>query len=242
MAEKVLEATREYNTAFRDRLGLADKPLPEAASRGKIADLPEEGTSRPDGGLAWSPAWFDFLQAECPDTVNPSLWRHAQLNAISGLFEVAQDVWQVRAADYANMTIIAGKTGWIIVDPLLTRETAQASLKLVNDTLGFRPVSAVLVTHTHADHFGGLGGVVAEGDDTPIYVPEHFMDYAGSEGVLGGNHTSRRAVDQFGLALPMGPEGLVDGGIGKTVARGYRGFRQPTHEIGDSDEIGRAHV
>lgn len=236
MASKVLEATREYNAAFRDRLGLSDKPLPEAASRGKIADLPQEGISRPDGGLAWNPAWFDFLEAECPDTVNPALWRHAQLNAISGLFEVAQDVWQVRAADYANMTIIAGKTGWIIVDPLLTRETAQASLKLVNDTLGFRPVSAVLVTHTHADHFGGLGGVVAEGDDTPIYVPEHFMNYAGSEGVLGGNHTSRRAVDQFGLALPMGPEGLVDGGIGKTVARGYRGFRQPTHEIGDSDE------
>ena len=235
MEHKVLEATRRYNAALSDRLGLTHKPMPEAAYRGKIANLPEGGVERPDGGLAWNTAWFDFLQADCPDTVNPTLWRHAQLNAISGLFEVAQGVWQVRAADYANMTIIAGESGWIIVDPLLARETAQASLQLVNDTLGFRTVSAVLVTHTHADHFGGLGGVVAEGEDTPIYVPENFMDYAGSEGVLGGNHTSRRAIDQFGLALPMGPEGLVDGGIGKTVARGYRGFRQPTHEIGDRD-------
>lgn len=233
MENKILKATRLYNAAHSDRLGLANKPMPEAAYRGKLANLPEGGVRRPDGGVAWDTAWFDFLKTDCPDTVNPALWRHAQLNAISGLFEVAENVWQVRAADYANMTIIAGQSGWIIVDPLLTEESAQTSLQLVNDTLGFRAVSAVLVTHTHADHFGGLGGVMSEGEDIPLYVPEDFMNYAGSEGVLGGNHTSRRAIDQFGLALPMGPEGLVDGGIGKTLSRGYRGFRQPTHEIGE---------
>lgn len=228
-------STRQFNARVRKRLNLDNPTISEAAERGKIADLPAGGIGRADGGKAWDPAWFSFLQEDCPETVNPSLWRHAQLNAISGLFEVTDGVWQVRAADYANMSIIAGASGWIIVDPLLTRETAQASLKLVNDTLGHRPVSAVLVTHTHADHFGGLGGVVGEGDDIPIYVPEDFMNYAAAEGVLGGNHTSRRAIDQFGLALPFGPEGLVDGGIGKTVARGYRGFREPTREIGEND-------
>lgn len=235
MTTRVYSSTRQFNARVRKRLNLDNPTISEAAERGKIADLPAGGIGRADGGKAWDPAWFSFLQEDCPETVNPSLWRHAQLNAISGLFEVTDGVWQVRAADYANMSIIAGASGWIIVDPLLTRETAQASLKLVNDTLGHRPVSAVLVTHTHADHFGGLGGVVGGGDDIPIYVPEDFMNYAAAEGVLGGNHTSRRAIDQFGLALPFGPEGLVDGGIGKTVARGYRGFREPTREIGEND-------
>lgn len=235
MSETVFPSTAQFNAAVRDRLVLDSSTITEAAQRGKIADLPEGGISRPEGGKAWDPAWFAFLEADCPATVNPALWRHAQLNAVSGLFEVTQGVWQVRSADYANMTVIAGDSGWIVVDPLLTRETAQTALALVNDTLGARPVSAVLVTHTHADHFGGLGGVVAEGADTPIYVPKDFMIYAAAEGVLGGNHTSRRAIDQFGLALPFGPEGLVDGGIGKTVARGYRGFREPTHEIGEED-------
>ena len=150
MTAQVYNSTRQFNARFRDRLDLESPEMLEAAKRGKLADLPAGGILRPDGGKAWDPAWFAFLQDECPDTANPSLWRHAQLNAISGLFQVTDGVWQVRAADYANMSIIAGDSGWIIVDPLLTRETAQASLQLVNDTLGHRPVSAVLVTHTHA--------------------------------------------------------------------------------------------
>ena len=235
MTSHVYNSTRQFNARVKERLDLQSPEMLEAAQRGKLADLPAGGIFRPDSGKAWDPAWFAFLEEECPDTANPSLWRHAQLNAISGLFQVTDSVWQVRAADYANMSVIAGTSGWIIVDPLLTRETAQASLRLVNDTLGHRPVSAVLVTHTHPDHFGGLGGVVGEGEDIPIYAPEEFMTYAAAEGVLGGNHTSRRAIDQFGLALPFGLEGLIDGGIGKTVARGFRGFREPNTEIGESD-------
>ncbi|MEM7379467.1 MAG: alkyl sulfatase dimerization domain-containing protein, partial [Pseudomonadota bacterium] len=190
-----------------------------------------------DGGVAWDLGWFDFLDGPCPDTVNPSLWRHAQLNALSGLFEVCDGVWQLRACDYANMTVVRGDTGWILIDPLMTAETAAAALQLVNDTLGARPVSAVLVTHTHPDHFGGLRGVTA--DNPSITVPDRFMDFVASEGVLGGNHTSRRAVDQFGIALPMGPTGMVDGGIGKTVARGTRGFVTPTDVIRETGETRR---
>ena len=128
MTAQVYNSTRQFNARFRDRLDLESPEMLEAAKRGKLADLPAGGILRPDGGKAWDPAWFAFLQDECPDTANPSLWRHAQLNAISGLFQVTDGVWQVRAADYAIMSIIAGDSGWIIVDPLLTRETAQASL------------------------------------------------------------------------------------------------------------------
>ncbi|WP_439144069.1 alkyl/aryl-sulfatase [Planktotalea sp.] len=220
--------TNKANAAIANRLPLARADAERDASRGWLASL-KGPVMRADGGVAWDPAWFDFLATDCPDTANPSLWRHAQLNAKHGLFEVTDGVWQARGCDYANMTIIRGDSGWILVDPLMTSESSAAALALVNDTLGQRPVSAVLVTHTHPDHFAGLRGVTS--DNPPIYAPEHFMDYAAAEGVLGGNHTSRRAVDQFGIALPIGPEGMIDGGIGKTVARGNRGFVVPTDYI-----------
>lgn len=226
-------STEAQNTNVAKALSTLTDADFDAARRGFIAGL-DGPVLRADGGVAWDPAWFDFLDAPCPPTVHPSLWRHAQLNAIHGLFEVTDDVWQARGCDYANMTVIRGETGWILVDPLMTRETSSAALALVNKHLGERRVSAILVTHTHPDHFGGLRGVTA--DNPPIFAPEHFMDFAASEGVLGGNHTSRRAIDQFGIRLPFGPEGLVDGGIGKTVARGARGFAEPTDYIRETGE------
>ena len=225
--------TKAANATVANRLPLDRSDAERDASRGWLASL-KGPVLRADGGVAWDPAWFDFLQGECPDTANPSLWRHAQLNAKHGLFEVTEGVWQARGCDYANMTIIRGDTGWILVDPLMTRESSAAALNLVNETLGTRPVSAVLVTHTHPDHFAGLRGVTS--DNPPIYAPEHFMDYAAAEGVMGGNHTSRRAVDQFGIALPISPIGMIDGGIGKTVARGSRGFVEPTEYISKTGE------
>ncbi len=234
----VLPSTAAYNRAVAERLPLEDRQAFEDASRGLIATLPEGPVTRGDGGEAWNSAWFDFLDAPCPDSVNQSLWRHGQLNKISGLFEVCDGVWQARGCDYANITVVRGDTGWIIVDPLMTRETSSAVLHMINDTLGPRPVSAVVVTHCHPDHFGGIKGVV--GDDPaaypPIYAPEHFTTYAASEGILGGNAMARRATYQFGIGLPWGAEGLVDGGIGKTPGRGTRGFAPPTEHISTTGE------
>ncbi|MEL7099308.1 MAG: alkyl sulfatase dimerization domain-containing protein [Pseudomonadota bacterium] len=230
MPHPVFPATAAANAA---------QSLPAAqeaeARRGHIAPLPRP-VLRADGGAAWDPAWFDFLDGPCPASVHPALWQHAQLNAIHGLFEVCPGVWQLRGCDYANMTLIEGATGWIVVDPLMTVETSAAALRLANETLGASPVSAVLVTHCHPDHFAGIRGVIGDEDWPPIYAPEHFTAYAASEGVLGGNAMARRATYQFGLGLPWGPEGLVDGGIGKTPGRGTRGFAPPSETIRETGE------
>lgn len=230
----LLAATARANTAVAERLPLGEQSDFEAATRGKVANVPEGGILAPNGSKAWDIADFDFLKGECTNTVNPSLWRMGQLNAIAGIFEVTEGVWQARAFDYANMTIIAGETGWILVDPLMAKQASAAALKAANEALGERPVSAVIITHTHPDHFGGIRGVVDADNPPPIYAPEAFMEYAASEGVLGGNHTSRRAIYQFGITLEAGPEGLIDGGIGKTVAKGERTFVAPSEFVGQT--------
>ncbi len=236
--QKPLTDVLQKQTLAANKASVAALPLQDAgdfaaATKGHIASLPQGGIAAPDGRVAWDIADFDFLDADCPETVNPSLWRMAQLNKISGLFEVTSGVWQARACDYANMSVVQGQTGWILIDPLMSRETSEAALKMVNDALGHQPVSAIVITHTHPDHFGGLKGVT--GDDPnnypPIYAPAEFMQYAASEGVLGGNHTSRRAIYQFGITLGASATGVVDGGIGKTVAKGRRTFVKPTHYV-----------
>ena len=234
----IFPTTRVYNEEVAERLPLDNQQAFEDAKRGWLASLPAGGVKRADGSTAWDIGWFDFQNAPCPPSVNPSLWRHAQLNNIDGLFEVCDGVWQARACDYANMTIIRGDTGWIVVDPLVARETAAATLALVNQTLGERPVSAVLVTHCHPDHFAGIRGIV--GDDPvqfpPIYVPENFTEAAASEGIMAGTAMFRRSMFQFGVGLPIGETGKVDGGIGKMPAQGTRTFAAPSEFIRETGE------
>src|SRR5215208_5594572 len=171
-------------TAAKNRELAAALPLDaprdaELAARGHVAPLPGP-VAGPDGATAWDPdAGGAFLGAEAPPEVNPSLWRHARLSARHGLFEVGAGIWQVRGADVSNITFVAGETGWIVVDALTTAETARAALALVTERAGERPVRAVLYTHTHIDHFGGLRGIVSDEDlagGVRIIAPDGFLE------------------------------------------------------------------
>ncbi len=234
-AGEATEATRAANAALAARLPLDEPTDLRDARRGLLAQIEGEAILAADGSVVWSIPQFDFLEAPAPDTVNPSLWRQSQLAAIHGLFEVADGLWQVRGYDLAVMSIIKGETGWIIVDPLTAVETAAAALKLVNDTLGARPVTGVLYTHSHADHFGGARGVITEEDiaarNVPVIAPEGFSEHAVAENLLAGNHMSRRAVLMFGNTLPRSAQGHVGSGLGPGLPQGTVSLVLPTEEV-----------
>ena len=229
------EATRAANDAIAARLPL-DEPTDFAdAARGRIAQIKEPAILGDDGQVVWQVPQFDFLAADAPDTVNPSLWRQSRLAAEHGLFEVAPGIWQVRGYDLSVMSVIEGKTGWIIVDPLTSVETARAALKLVNDTLGARPVTGMIYTHSHADHFGGARGVITEEDaikrKVPILAPIGFLEHAVSENLIAGNQMSRRAVLMFGRTLARGPDAHVGSGLGPALPGGTTSLIAPTEEV-----------
>ncbi|WP_273420920.1 alkyl/aryl-sulfatase [Curvibacter lanceolatus] len=209
----------------------------EAAQRGFIASLPDAATIRnPDGSVAWTLKGFEFLQQErVPDTVNPSLWRQAQLNMLHGLFKVTDRIYQIRGFDLANMTIIEGDSGLIVVDPLTTDTVAAAGLALYREHRGNKPVKAVIYSHSHVDHYGGVKGVASAQDvgagRVAIYAPQGFMEEAVSENVLAGNAMSRRALFQFGHLLPRGERQQVDAGLGKYISRGQVTLIAPTKLI-----------
>jgi alkyl sulfatase BDS1-like metallo-beta-lactamase superfamily hydrolase len=225
--------TRARNTAPAVELDPADF---ERASRGLIATHPTGVIDAPQG-VVWDVNRYAFITPDSPnpDTVHPSLWRQAQLNNIHGLFEVAPGIWQARGYDISNITFIAGESGWVIIDPLTAAPCARACLDLANATLGERPVVAVIYTHSHADHFGGVLGVTSREDVAAgrcqIIAPEHFMREAISENVIAGYAMSRRAAYQFGPLLPPSPRGHVDCGLGKAVPFWQPDLIAPTIEI-----------
>ncbi len=233
-------ATRAANAEMARALPFADVEDEDFARRGFISAWSEPQIRAADGRVVWDFTAYDYLRGPAPETVNPSLWRHAGLLAQSGLFRVNERIYQVRGFDVSNMTIIVGESGLIIVDPLTSAEVAAAALTLARRTLGDLPVRAVIYTHSHADHFGGVRGVVDAADVTAgrvrIIAPEGFMEHAISENVIAGNAMSRRAAYQFGAALPRGPEGQVSSGIGLAISAGAITLLPPTHLIAHTGE------
>jgi alkyl sulfatase BDS1-like metallo-beta-lactamase superfamily hydrolase len=173
-------------------------------------------------------AYTRVLSGDCPDTVNPSLWRQCQLTSIQGLFEVTAGIYQVRGIEISNMTLVEGDTGVIVIDPLVSAECAAAGLALYRGHRGDRPVTAVIYTHSHIDHFGGVLGVVDPGADVPIVAPEHFLEHAVSENVYAGTAMLRRGVYQAGTSLPISATGALGMGLGTGASAGHVGLIAPT--------------
>jgi alkyl sulfatase BDS1-like metallo-beta-lactamase superfamily hydrolase len=231
-------ATRAVHERFERLLPFEDDRDFDLAEKGLLARkdplrIPTDNEESP--ALAWDMTKYGFIEGGPPDSVNPSLWRQAKLNTIQGLFEVVDGIYQVRGYDLSNISFIAGKTGWIVLDPLITVEAARAALSLVNETLGERPVVAVLYSHSHADHFGGVRGVTTaeevEAGRVRIVASEGFSHHAVSENVVAGNVMTRRAGYMFGRLLEPGPTGRVDAGLGKTTSVGRVSMIAPTDII-----------
>ncbi|MFN8523261.1 MAG: alkyl sulfatase dimerization domain-containing protein [Chloroflexota bacterium] len=233
--------TRTRNRAMRDALPFHETQDFEDARRGFLGTWPEAEIRHADGRVVWSLADEPFMDSdEAPDTVNPSLWRQAQLNKLHGLFKVTDGIYQVRGFDASNMTVIEGNRGVIVIDPMISIETAAAGLALYRHHRGERPVTAVIITHCHVDHYGGIRGVVTEDDvrsgRLDVIAPDQFMETVVAESVLPGPARNRRQQYQFGTLLPRGPRGQVDIGMAKTLSRGTISLIPPTHSITDPIE------
>ncbi len=228
--------TKHINNSFLAKLPFSNKQDFEDAQRGFIAALPEGNVKLNDGTIIWDLNKYAFLKDDkVPDTVNPSLWRIAQLNMNNGLFKVTDRIYQIRGFDLSNMTIIEGDTGIIIFDPLISKEVAKAGLDLYYSNRPKKPVIAVLFTHSHIDHYGGVKGVVSEDDvkagKVQIIAPSGFLEESISENVYAGNAMSRRAQYQYGAFLEPGPRGQIDAGLGKSTSLGEVTLIPPTVTI-----------
>jgi alkyl sulfatase BDS1-like metallo-beta-lactamase superfamily hydrolase len=234
--------TSQLQDNLRNSLPFDDQRDFEESRRGFIAEPDSRQILAANGRVVWDMTRYDFLLEDTDfDSIHPSLQRQATLNMNFGLYEVVPDfIYQVRGFDLANMTIVRGESGWVLFDVLLTSQTAAAALRLVNEQLGELPVRAVVYSHSHIDHFGGVRGVISEQDAqsgvVQIIAPSGFMEEAISENVYAGNAMSRRAGLQYGRGIPSGPFGQVDSAIGKALAAGTTGLIAPTLVIEDSYE------
>jgi alkyl sulfatase BDS1-like metallo-beta-lactamase superfamily hydrolase len=201
-----------------------------ASDRGFIAALDPMVITADDGRVVWDMDW-GFLDAECPSTANPSLWRQAQLTAKHGLYKVTDGIYQVRGFDMSNMTLVEGETGVIVIDPLISEEVAAAALALYRAHRGDRAVTAVIYTHAHLDHFGGVLGVVDADTEVPILAPEHFLEHAVSENVYAGTAMLRRSMYYAGINLDKSPTGTLGIGLGAGGSTGTPGLIAPTVDI-----------
>ena len=225
--------TERANAAVRQAMTMNDNQDFEDATRGLMAQLKDPIVKAADGRVVWNTQRYEFVKGDPPATVNPSLWREQKLNTAAGLFKVVDGVYQIRGYDMANMTLVEGASGWIVIDTLFTEDMARAGLKLAMETLkSSKPVVAVIYTHSHVDHFGGVRGVVDEADvrsgKVKLIAPDGFMDNAIAENVLAGNAMSRRANYMYGISLPANDKGSVGTGLGLTLSNGAPGLIPPT--------------
>jgi alkyl sulfatase BDS1-like metallo-beta-lactamase superfamily hydrolase len=185
------------------------------------------------GRVVWDSGAFDYLKADCPPTANPSLWRQAQLLARQGLYQVTERIYQVRGLDLSNMTLVEGDTGVIVIDPLVSMETAAAALALYREHRGQRPVTGLIYTHSHVDHFGGARGVLPQESRSgaPVIAPAGFMDNAVSENIYAGNAMTRRAIYMYGNQVRPAPDGQISAGLGMTPSTGTVSLIPPTVDI-----------
>ena len=229
-------ATKAANAAMAAPLPFSDVRDFEAAKKGLIAPVPDGVVRTAGGTVLWNLGEYAFVEGElAPVTVNPSLWRIARLNMANGLFKVTDRLYQLRGFDIANMTVIEGASGLIVIDPLTTAEVSRAALEHYFAHRPRRAVVAVIYTHSHIDHYGGVRGVIDEADvragTVAVIAPAGFMEAVSGENVLAGLPMMRRAQFQFGSMLPRGPRGQVDAGLGKGVARGTPGLIAPSLSI-----------
>src|ERR1700734_1221370 len=224
MPEQAAE-TGPIGADFSDRRDFAN------ADRGFLGALEPMVIKAADGRVVWDMDSWGFLDGDCPDTVNPSLWRQAQLTAKHGLFEVTDGIYQVRGFDMSNMTLVESDHGVIVIDPLISAEVAAAAIALYRAHRGDRAVVAVIYTHAHLDHFGGVLGVVDADTSVPILAPEHFLEHAVSENVYAGGAMLRRGAYHTGMNLPINAAGMIGVGLGSGTSMGTSGLIAPTLDI-----------
>ena len=232
------EHTLLANSSFVDHELIDSDEDFNNAQRGMIALAPDTGPPGHDGKPIWDRSDNLFAKTAAPDTVNPSLWRQARLNSYRGLFEVQEGIFQIRGFDLANMTLIKSENGWIIIDPLTTIESTKAALDFAELHLGTIIPTAVIISHSHIDHFGGIQNVIGRSDDhdLPIITPSGFLYEATSENILAGPAMTRRAAYMMGLELETSVFGHVDSGLGKRVISGSTSIAKPNIEISKSEE------
>ena len=240
--KEATQYTAEKNKAVYDILDFNDEQEFEFAERGLLASPEALEITDESGEVVWSQKAFAFVEdKKAPDTSNPSLWRHSQLNHLYGLFEVTDGIYQVRGYDLANIPFIEGSTGWIIFAPLTNVETSKAALKLINDTLGERPVTGIVISHPHTDHYNGIKGIVSEEEvterDIPIIVPNGFVESAVSENVYAGNAMLRRADYMYGKNLEPGEKTRLAVGLGIGVPIGTASYISPNDIIMETGEL-----
>ena len=235
-SDRIAAQNRESLAAlpFADQDDFAD------ARRGLVAPFEPATVETAEGRTAWELESYGFLDADPPDTAHPSLWRQSQLSLPAGLFEMAPGFYQLRGFDLSNMHVIEGEEGIVVVDPLVSAETAAAALALYREQRGERPVTGLIYTHSHVDHFGGAKGIVSQEEidarEIPVLAPAGFLHHAVSENVFAGTAMARRAGYMYGALLERGPDGQIGSGLGQTTSLGTITLIPPNLDVAETGQ------